>query len=283
MAGRVGQPQAKPLILIANAEDAFARSVASVLSTHDYRVVRAYTAPQALDAVRLTHPDAILLDIGLPELGGFATCRALRAETDVTFATPIILTTPGSATRQERLDALRAGAWDLRSGPLDPEEFLLTLGAYVRAKLETDRIGAAGLVDHPSGLYNREGLERRAREIASQAQRQGFPVSCVALKLQGEPQDHVTGDDIAQALHASGRISDAIARVGKAEFAVFAPATDDAQAELLVTRLSSSVERALPGAGSRLRWARVAAPPPTATPPDPVELVNRAVGMLRTS
>src|SRR5207249_2016093 len=76
-----------------------------------------------------------------------ALCRALRADPSVSRATPILLTTAGPALRAQQIEALRAGAWELRGDPLDLEELVLRLGAYVQGKLEVDRLGSEGLVD----------------------------------------------------------------------------------------------------------------------------------------
>jgi len=51
-------------------------------------------------------------------------------------------------------------------------------------------------------------------------------------------------DRLAQAFRQAGRISDAVGRTGPAEFAVFAPATDETGAEGLVQRITDAVSRA---------------------------------------
>ena len=158
-------------------------------------------------------------------------------------ATPIILTTAGPALRTQQLEALRAGAWELRGDPLDMEELVLRLGVYVQGKLEVDRLGAEGLVDRASGLYNDAGMTRRSSELAALTVRQGLSLACAVF----QPADGVlsTGgaDRLALAFRRAGRISDALCRTGPAEFTVFAPATDETGAEGLVQRISDAVSR----------------------------------------
>ena len=229
----------QPLILLASAEEWLARSVASVLENGGYQIVPAATGRAALDAARLRRPDAIILDLGLDQPHGFATCRALRSDPAVSAATPIVLITLGPATRTQQLDALRAGAWELRGQPVDAEELLLRLGAYIKGKLEVDRLGAEGLVDAASGLYNASGVARRSEELASLTARQGLPLACVVFRpANGSPAD---GDRLAREFKTHGRVSDAIGRTGPDEFAVFAPATDAPAAEGLVRRLTGKV------------------------------------------
>ena len=139
---------------------------------HDDLVGRRLAAGLPIAAPALARrflPDALLLDMGLDQRAtdNLALCRALRADPGISRATPIILTTAGPALRAQQLEALRAGAWELRGDPLDMEELVLRLGVYVQGKLEVDRLGADGLVDRASGLYNDTGMTRRSSRATS--------------------------------------------------------------------------------------------------------------------
>jgi CheY-like chemotaxis protein len=235
----------EPLVLLANADKWLTESLESVLSQGGYRVVATAKRPQVLELARAHRPDAVLLDMGLDQRASdnLALCRALRADPSVSRATPIILTTAGPALRTQQLEALRAGAWELRGDPLDMEELVLRLGVYVQGKLEVDRLGTEGLIDRASGLYNDAGMTRRASELAAFTARQGLPLACAVF----QPEDGILtsggGDRLALAFRRAGRVSDAVCRTGPAEFAVFAPATDESGAEGLVQRISDAVSR----------------------------------------
>jgi PleD family two-component response regulator len=236
----------QPLMLLANGDRWFTESLESVLTQGGYRVVTAAKRPHVLEQAREHRPDGIILDLGLSGRDSFSLCRALRADPSISRATPIVLTTAGPALRGQQLDALRAGAWELRGEPLDTEELLLRLGAYVQGKLEVERIGAEGLVDRSSGLYNAAGVARRSDELAAFTARQGMALACAVFRPSGELTTAGAGDRLAAAIKSAGRISDAIGRTGPAEFTVFAPATDAPAAERLVDRITASVSRALP-------------------------------------
>lgn len=236
----------QPLILLANGDRWFTESLESVLGQGGYRVVSAAKRPHVLEQAREHRPDGIILDLGLSGRDSFSLCRALRADPGISRATPIILTTAGPALRPQQLEALRAGAWELRGEPLDTEELLLRLGAYIQGKLEADRHGAEGLVDQASGLYNAAGVARRSEELAAFTARQGMALACVVFR----PTDGLTtpgiGDRLARALRSAARVSDAIGRTGPAEFTVFAPATNQPAAERLVSRMTETLARTLP-------------------------------------
>src|SRR5216117_121438 len=280
----------EPLVLLANADKWLTESLESVLTQSGYRVMTTAKRQQVVELARRHMPDGILLDLGLDQRAGdnMALCRALRADTAVSHATPIILTTAGPALRAQQLEALRAGAWELRGDPLDVEEMVLRLGVYVQGKLEVDRLGAEGLVDRASGLYNDEGMARRSAELAAFTTRQGMPLACAVFQPDDDALSAGAADRLAQAFRRAGRISDAVGRTGPAEFAVFAPATDETGAEGLVQRMTDAVSRAAavklragisasPATTKRPSGARSSSPNLHEPPPtSPTELLDRA-------
>jgi CheY-like chemotaxis protein len=130
-----------PLVLVANDQEWSARTLESVLGQAGFAVVRAYTGRQAVDIARRTQPDAVILDVGMPDIGGIEVCHLLRNDVGLSQSTPIVMTTAGPASRALRLDALRAGAWELLGEPIDSEALLLKMGAFVQSKREIDRVG----------------------------------------------------------------------------------------------------------------------------------------------
>jgi DNA-binding response OmpR family regulator len=256
----------EPLVLLANADQWLTESLESVLTQGGYRVIATAKRQQVLELARRYLPDGILLDMGLDQRASddLALCRALRADPAISRAMPIILTTAGPALRAQQLEALRAGAWELRGDPLDMEELVLRLGVYVQGKLEIDRLGAEGLVDRASGLYNDAGMERRSAELAAFTARQGMSLACAVFQpVDGGVLTSSAADRLAQAFRRAGRISDAVCRTGPAEFAVFAPATDETGAEGLVQRITDAVSRS---AAVKVRAGISAAPAATKRP-----------------
>src|SRR5712691_10059172 len=238
-----------PLVLLAGDGQDATRWLNGLLEGAGYAVLQERTARHALERARSTEPDVLLVDQILPDMAGVELCRALRADPRVSRSTPILLSLHDAATRAERLAALRAGAWECIAPPHDADEILLKIGAYVHAKLDADRARADGLLDPVTGLYNRQGLARRARELGSQAFREHGPLACVVLALDVEPPDPAAaqqqgGTSLAryvQAIKSAARLSDVIGRLSATEFAVLAPGTDAGGARRLAERLASSV------------------------------------------
>ncbi len=283
-----------PLVLIANAQEWAARSLETILGPAGFAVLRAYTDRNALDRARSARPDVIILDQHLPDRGGIDVCRELRSDPQVTPSTPIIVSTAGPTTRQQRVEALRAGAAEFIGQPLDGEEFTLRLQSYVRAKFDADRARDESMVDPETGLYNMRGLARRARELGAQAFRQKTALGCVVFSPDIGDAEAPTAEEailhamhvLAKALKSTGRVSDAIGRLGPTEFAVVAPETDAAGLLKLADRLSLNLTHQGNGGGQapiRLRAGYDAVPDVHATPLDPVDLLVHATSALRTS
>jgi diguanylate cyclase (GGDEF)-like protein len=219
----------------------------------------------------------------------------LRGDPRISGSTPILLCMAEQGSRELRLAALRAGAWECIVPPHDADEILLKVGAYVRAKLDADRARVEGLLDPITGLYNRQGLARRARELGSQAFREHGPLACLALALDVEsaaepaPAEQVrVGPATAvvrcvQALKSSARLSDVIGRLGAMEFAVLAPGTDDSGARRLAERLAGTLQgNADTQPPLRVRCGYEAVANLGYAPIEPVELLVRASAALRT-
>jgi diguanylate cyclase (GGDEF)-like protein len=285
-----------PLVLLANDQEWSARSLETILGPAGFAVLRAYTGRQVLDLVRTAQPDLVILDIRLPDMGGNEVCQTLRDDPCFSASTPIILTSSGALEREQRLAAFHAGAWELASQPLDGEALLLKLNAFMRSKREADRLRAESLLDEVTGLYNMRGLVRRAREISAGAQRLHAPIACVAFTpitadaVQLDFRPPTLTDPLIQHLGAivrrSGRLSDAIGRMGQAEFAIIAPATAGAGAVRMIQRLREAIESepmSVNGVEQRveIRAGYCAVPDFADSAIDAVEMLLRAATALR--
>src|SRR6478672_10304065 len=98
----------------------------TTLTGAGYEVDDAKTGEDGLEKVRSFRPDLVLLDINMPGIGGIATCRALRVDTNIAI---IMLTVRDS--EKDKVEALDAGADDFVVKPFSTPELL----ARIRAAL----------------------------------------------------------------------------------------------------------------------------------------------------
>jgi diguanylate cyclase (GGDEF)-like protein len=285
-----------PLVLLANDQEWSARSLESILGPNGYAVLRAYTGKQVLDLARSAQPDLVIMDIRLPDMSGADVCTQLLDDVRFNASTPIIITTSGPAERAQRLAAFQAGAWEFASQPLDGEVLLLKLDAFMRSKREADRLRSESLLDPITGLYNMRGLVRRAREISAEAQRLHSAIACVAFapvaeafEMEERPlnghTEHVI-EYLGAVVRRSGRVSDAIGRLGPTDFAIIAPSTRGDGAVRMMQRIQETMDAEPAAIGDsahklKIRAGYCAVPDFSESSVDAVEMLLRATTALR--
>jgi diguanylate cyclase (GGDEF)-like protein len=240
-----------PLILLASHQEWAARSLESVLGPKGYAVLLSYSGTQTLELARAAAPDALILDTQLPGLGGIGVCRALREDPRFGDVVPIFITAAAPTERAERLDAYEAGAWEYCAQPLDTELLLRKLETFILCKRAFDRLREESLIDSSTGLYNMKGLARRAQEIGGDAQRRGHPLACIAVSRTGSTETGAQEPDpvpdsmmahLGDLVRSTGRVSDAIGRIGPRELAIIAPGTDARGAVRIAERLGAALQ-----------------------------------------
>jgi two-component system response regulator MprA len=125
-------------ILVVDDDLAVCRSIDRALRLEGYEVVTVATGHEALDAVALNSPDALVLDLQLPDLDGLQVCQRIR---EAGNDTPILMLTARHGI-DDRVQGLDAGADDYLVKPFALEELLARLRALLRRRFE----GEGGLL-----------------------------------------------------------------------------------------------------------------------------------------
>jgi len=139
-------------ILFADDDAAMREMVADALTAQDYRVRLARNGREALEALRGTTPDLVVLDyrMGVPD--GFEVCREIKSNPRTGHVPVLILT--GEAQLEQRLRGFDAGADDYLPKPFDARELLARVTALLR-------LARRGLDRNPtSRLPGGEAIER---------------------------------------------------------------------------------------------------------------------------
>ena len=114
-------------VLVVDDEKKIVDIVKAYLERDGFSVATAYNGRSALEAVKRSSPDIIILDLMLPEISGWDVCRNLRKVSDVPV---IMLTARDEAT--ERIVGLELGADDYITKPFDPKELVARVKAVLR-------------------------------------------------------------------------------------------------------------------------------------------------------
>ena len=120
-------------ILIADDERNIIQLLRLYLRNEGYEVVAAVDGRQALERFAAESPDLVLLDLMMPELGGFEVCTEIRKTSDV----PVIMLTARSDD-VDKIVGLEMGADDYITKPFNPREVVARVKAALRRR-EWDR------------------------------------------------------------------------------------------------------------------------------------------------
>lgn len=116
-----------PAILLVEDETAIADTVLYALRAEGFAVEHCLTGHDALRLARDGGFDLAVLDVGLPDIGGFALCRELRRARDL----PVIFLTARTA-EMDRVLGLELGADDYVVKPFSPRELVARVRAVLR-------------------------------------------------------------------------------------------------------------------------------------------------------
>ncbi|MFH1764414.1 MAG: response regulator [Gemmatimonadota bacterium] len=276
-----------PTVLLIEDQEWTARSIESILRPAGFAVFKAYTGRQGLEVAPKVHPDLVLVDRHLPDMSGGHVIAQLKELRFIGATTPMAILTSGAVPQVEKLDLLRAGAWDVFTSPFDPEELTLRVLTWTRAKKEADQAKETSLVDQLTGSYNFDGLSRRVREIVAESRRYERPMACIVLgepleggeSLKTEYSENDVDRRVVAALHDVCRVSDAVGRVRDREFIVVAPSTDDSGAAVLARRILEALDEGL--AETRIRAGVYSLKRSPKEPMDLTDLLGPATAALR--
>jgi DNA-binding response OmpR family regulator len=114
-------------ILVVDDEPEIVALCGDYLRASGFAVVTARDGRTALDTLRSSRPDLIVLDLGLPRLDGLEVTRAVRRES----AVPIVMLT-ARADESDTLVGLELGAYDYITKPFSPKELVARVRAVLR-------------------------------------------------------------------------------------------------------------------------------------------------------
>ena len=120
-------------ILIVDDEKGIRRFLNASLSAYGYNIFESATGRDALEESVSSHPDVIILDLGLPDIDGIEVIRKIRKRAK----TPIIVLSVREDTL-DKISALDAGADDYLTKPFSTGELLARLRAVMRRLLPID-------------------------------------------------------------------------------------------------------------------------------------------------
>jgi len=239
-----------------------------LLQTHlngaGYETVVARNGEEALKQVANASPDLVLLDVMMPKLDGFETCRILKSDQKTRYI-PVIMVTALNEI-EDKIKGIGAGADDFITKPFNKLELLARVKSLLRIKTLHDalqekvrlleqakeRLRELAVTDGLTGLNNYRCFKDYLLQELRRAERHQTEVSLIMVDIDyfknyNDTHGHLAGDqvlrDIARLMHDNIRNIDFAARYGGEEFAIVLSGTPHDSARVVAEKLRLLVEK----------------------------------------
>ena len=117
-------------VLLIDDEPNFCTGLKLLLEADNYAVKISHSGQEALFRLKNTFFDAVLLDLGLPDISGLTLAGTLKEK----YPDTVVIILTGFATLENAVEALRGGVYDYLKKPFDPEQLLRTLARGIEYK-----------------------------------------------------------------------------------------------------------------------------------------------------
>ncbi|MBL4865193.1 MAG: diguanylate cyclase [Pseudomonadales bacterium] len=218
---------------------------------HDYKII---VATNGLEVLKIMEsgslPDLILLDVMMPDMDGYETCKRLKANA-LTAQIPIIFITAKSQEDDEAY-GFKLGAVDYITKPISIPILKARVNTHMELKRHRDALVQMARIDGLTGVSNRLGYNDFMDMEWRRACRNNLPISLIMIdidyfKQYNDSYGHIMGDEclkrVATALASLvRRPGDLVARYGGEEFAAILPDTDRAGVQFIAEKMRKCVE-----------------------------------------
>lgn len=125
-----------------------------------FDVLGAYSGQEALELAAREKPDIVLLDVMMPGMDGFETCRKLKANPE-TMHIPVVMVT-ALDQQADRIVGLEAGADDFLTKPVEDLALFARVRSLTRLKMMTDELRARYATGKDLGIVGKINLDLKA-------------------------------------------------------------------------------------------------------------------------
>lgn len=222
----------KPMLLIVDDQPSNLQLLYEIFKV-DYEVCLAISGPEALAFCQGRQPDLILLDIVMPEMGGYTVCQRLKSNA-LTQNIPVIFISVQNDPSEEAR-GLDMGGVDFIGKPFHLRAVKARVRTHLTLKHQADLLRSLALIDGLTGVANRRHFDATLEVEWRRCVRAGQPLSLILLdvdffKRYNDHYGHPAGDACLQSIAsvlktAFTRSNDMVARYGGEEFACILPDT----------------------------------------------------------
>lgn len=132
------EPAEKPTILVVDDQKLNVEIIIGLLKNQNYNIIPAYSGTEALEKLKMLPIDLILLDIMMPKMNGFETCKKIREGTNYKDIPIIFLSALGES--EDIVLGFTLGGNDYVPKPFRKEELIARVKNYIELKKAKDMI-----------------------------------------------------------------------------------------------------------------------------------------------
>lgn len=246
----------QPLILIVDDTVKNLEVLGSILKAENYKIAIANNGNQAILAANEIKPDLILLDVMMPELDGFETCKKLKSLPEIKDVPVIFLT--AKVETEDIIEGFKAGAVDYITKPFNSYELKARVKTHIELKASRDLLEQKNAIlkklsitDGLTGLFNHRYITDGLSRLIEENNRYKQPLSISMLDIDNfkkinDEYGHLFGDEvlvrIANSIESCLRKTDMVGRYGGEEFLVLFAHTNLEGAVESVERIIRNIE-----------------------------------------
>lgn len=228
------QERKNELVLIVDDTPQNLQLLGTILKQEGYQIAVANNGKLGIQMVKKVRPDIILLDVMMPVLNGFETCKVLN-ENPTTQNIPVIFLTEKTET-EDIVKGFHCGAVDFITKPFISEELLARVRIHLKLKTvlreleqKNSMLEKMVIIDGLTEIYNRKHILDRLEISIAESNRYDRPLSIMMFDIDhfkriNDRFGHQFGDKvlvrIAQEIKKSIRQTDLVGRYGGEEFLV---------------------------------------------------------------
>ncbi len=248
-----------PQILVVDDSRTQRAIVCDYLSSLNCDIVQCASGDEALMVTAEKVPDLIILDVEMPGLSGFDTCKAIRGLLQEHWVPIIYLT--GRNDPKDIVEGLHVGGDTYISKPVHPDVLSAIATAMLRlSSIQAELMSANKKLDEVAHydvltqIMNRRGYEEALDRYWKDHQRRKDCLTIMLMdidhfKKYNDNYGHIQGDqclrEVAQTLKSAlKRPVDILARYGGEEFVVLLPSTDLEGAKKVAERFITAMQQA---------------------------------------
>src|SRR5271166_4107866 len=217
------------------------------LEHEHYVVSTAANGLEALAKIEVEKPDIVLLDVLMPRLDGFETCRRIRAD-PATAHIPVVMVT--ALDVDDLVRGLEAGADDFLTRPINDIALMARIRSQLRQKRYYESILEQSMIDPLTGAFNCRYLGAHVARLIARCRTAHKPIAVLMIDVDhfkqiNDEHGHAAGNQvlkqIVNRITSALRPSDLVARMGGEEFVVVMPETDLDAGHRIAERLRSGI------------------------------------------